>query len=597
MNFKNIFLGIFGIAIFAGLTSCKKEFDRLSTNPNYPDPSKADADLYLNQVQLSFNNFFASTPSNLVNAHYSASDFGAQLTRQLNWTGPFYRNGYTPPSFDDEWIYAYASDPVYAINSGVINNGLALVPLAQQSKKYVHSGIARVLMAYTLGTLVDDFGDVPFSQAALGTASTSPKVDPGATAYASVQTLLDSAIADFAKPSASGPANDLFYPGGSSKDNYHSAYWTTLAKTLKLKYYMQARLVDNTVASKVQALLTEDDLINDPSQDFVFNYGINLTSPDSRHPHYGLDYVSSGGVGEYLSNYFMWMVASQKYGGVVNLTGDPRLRYYFYRQVKNYSWANSQTCPCFVNSQFGGSNFPAWYPSVPDQTPYCVIGRGYYGRDHGDNSGAPPDGSFRTAWGVYPAGGQFDADQFTTVNLGIGGAGAGINPIWLSSFTSFLEAEAALTLGVTIPQTDPRTALTNGVTTSINKVMAFPSTIGVTPSSSVVPSGSQVASYISLVQSNYDTATTNDSRLNIIMTEYYLALWGNGVEAYNNFRRTGKPNNMQPAVAVPDPGHFMRSFFYPSVFVNRNSNAPAQKNPGNAVDKVFWDNNPDDFIK
>jgi len=81
------------------------------------------------------------------------------------------------------------------------------------------------------------------------------------------------------------------------------------------------------------------------------------------------------------------------------------------------------------------------------------------------------------------------------------------------------------------------------------------------------------------------------------MTEYYLAAWGNGVEPYNNYRRTGKPDNMQPPAAVPEPGFFMRSFFYPSVFVNRNSNAPAQKNPGNAADKVFWDNNPDNFVK
>jgi len=190
------------------------------------------------------------------------------------------------------------------------------------------------------------------------------------------------------------------------------ANWITLAKTLKLKFYMQTRLVDNTATAKIQALLTENDLINDPSQDFVFKYGTSVTSPDSRHEHYALDYVNSGGVGEYICNYFMWMVTAQKYGGTVNLSGDPRARYYFYRQAGTYSWANSQTCPCFVNSQFGTSpTFPSWYPSVPSKTPYCLIGKGYMGRDHGDNSGAPPDGSYRTAFGVYPAAGEFDADQ------------------------------------------------------------------------------------------------------------------------------------------------------------------------------------------
>jgi Starch-binding associating with outer membrane/Susd and RagB outer membrane lipoprotein len=566
---KKILFGLLGLLLFSGI-SCKKQFDSLLNDPNYPSPSTADVDLYLNQVQLSFNSFWTT-----------ASDYGGQLSRQQQWIGPFYRNAYTPSSFDGEWTSAYRD---------IITNANALIPLAQTQKKYVQSGIARVLKAFTLSILVDDFGDVPYSEANLGNENTNPKTDPGAAVYAGAQILLDSAIADFSKSgAAAGPTNDLFYSGSG-------ANWIALAKTLKLKLYMQVRLVDNTVTPKIQALLTENKLINTPAQDFVFKYGTNITSPDSRHEHYGIDYTTTG-VGEYINNYFIWMVGAQKYNGNINLTGDPRIRYYFYRQASNYSWANSQTAPCFVNSQFGATpNPPAWYPSVPDKTTYCVPGKGYYGRDHGDNSGAPPDGVYRTAWGVYPAGGQFDANQAAAVTLTMGGQGAGINPIWLSSYTAFLEAEAALTLGITTQGT-PRTLLQNGVTASINKVLAFSATVNVTPDPAFVPSATQITNYTDLILNNYDTATTNDSRLNIIMTEYYIALWGNGIEPYNNLRRTLKPNNLQPAVAVPNPGFFMRSFYYPSVFVNRNSNAPAQKAPGDAVNKVFWDNNPDNSIK
>ncbi|MDO6433760.1 SusD/RagB family nutrient-binding outer membrane lipoprotein [Flavitalea sp. BT771] len=594
MNYKKILIGSVTISLLVGLASCSKSLDERLVNPNYPGTSTADVDLYLNQVQLTFNNLWLT-----------ASDYGAQLTRQQQWVGPFYRNAYTPASFDGEWEIAYAGGSTQfgayygalgasaSTYGGVIPNADALIKLAQTQKKYIQSGIARILKAFSLGILVDDFGDVPYSEANHGNSNTNPKVDPGASIYAGIQTLLDSAILDLQNPdAAAGPANDLFYPG----DN-EAANWITLAKTLKLKFYMQTRLVDNAVATKIQALLTENDLINDPSQDFAFKYGTSVTAPDSRHEHYALDYVNSGGVGEYICNYFMWMVTAQKYGGTVNLSGDPRTRYYFYRQVGTYSWANSQTCPCFVNSQFGTSpTFPAWYPSVPSKTPYCVIGKGYMGRDHGDNSGAPPDGSYRTAFGVYPAAGEFDADQHESVSLGMGGQGAGINPIWLSSFTAFLEAEAALTLNIT-SQGTPRDLLEAGVNSSIEKVMSFPATVSVTPDPSFVPSATQVSNYVNLVLNNYDAATTDDARLNIIMTEYYLALWGNGVEPYNNYRRTGKPDNAQIAQAVPNPGFFMRSLYYPSVFVNRNANAPAQKTPGDAVNKVFWDNNPDNFVK
>src|SRR5882757_2226503 len=257
MNFKKIFIGLLGISLLAGIFSCKKSLDNLLSNPNYPGASTADVDLYLNQVQLSFNNFWVT-----------ASDYGAQLARQQQWSGPFYRNAYTPTTFDGEWETAYAGGsavfgaysaalgPSATAFGGVIPNADALIKLAQTQKKYIQSGIARILKAFTLATLVDDFGDIPYSEANLGNANTNPKVDPGATVYAGVQGLLDSAIIDLQNTDAApGPANDLFYPG----DN-EAANWITLARTLKLKFYMQVRLVDNTAAAKIQTLLTENDL-------------------------------------------------------------------------------------------------------------------------------------------------------------------------------------------------------------------------------------------------------------------------------------------------------------------------------------------------
>ena len=87
---------------------------------------------------------------------------------------------------------------------------------------------------------------------------------------------------------------------------------------------------------------------------------------------------------------------------------------------------------------------------------------------------------------------------------------------------------------------------------------------------------------------------SQSSELDVLMKEYYIALWGNGVEAYNLYRRTGKPSDMQPMRAA-NPGSFLRSLIYPADFVNLNSNVTQKSN--STVNKVFWDNNPDDFIK
>ncbi len=90
----------------------------------------------------------------------------------------------------------------------------------------------------------------------------------------------------------------------------------------------------------------------------------------------------------------------------------------------------------------------------------------------------------------------------------------------------------------------------------------------------------------------YDNAGTDADRLNVIMKEYYLALWGNGVESYNNYRRTGMPKNIQPNLN-PSPGPFLRSLIYPAVFALRNNNV-TQKSTTNV--KVFWDTNPDNLF-
>jgi hypothetical protein len=81
----------------------------------------------------------------------------------------------------------------------------------------------------------------------------------------------------------------------------------------------------------------------------------------------------------------------------------------------------------------------------------------------------------------------------------------------------------------------------------------------------------------------------NTDALDVIIKEYLIALWGNGYEAYNNLRRTGRPLNHQPMLDTA-PGSFVYSCFYPSNHVNFNPNA-VQK--AGLEEKVFWDTNGD----
>jgi len=553
------------------LSGCKKvddKFEGLLNNPNAPLPSAADVDLYMNRVQLSFAGFFND-----------ANSFGQQITRQIIMYGPTYTNAYSATSFDGIWSTAYTQ---------IFKHVNTLIPIADAAKKYVQSGAAKILKAYTMMTLVDMFGDVPYSEANLGTDNSNPKVDKGKDVYAAAVTLLNEAITTLGQTPASYPgAQDLYYGASNATGK---ARWITLAKTLKLRAYMTTRLVDATAAAQIQTLLAENDLIDTPAEDFEFKYSNKQAAPNSRHPRYNGNYTTTGSAGDYIGTHFMWALAGDPAKGnfsnnAATSQGDPRTRYYLYRQRTNYADVNSTTVSC------DGGIAPSHYTAG---MPYCLIYvAGFWGRDHGDGSGIPPDANRRTTVGIYPAGGEFDANQGTSVSLNRGGQGAGIQPIWQSAFTEFLKAEAKLTINPAALASAANVYMENGIRASFAKVLGFPATISVTVPASFVPTQAQLDAYVTKVQNLYTAATTNNERMDVIMKEFYVALWGNGVDAYNNYRRTGKPGNFQFTL-LPSPGDFIRSQLYPSVHVNLNLNA-TQK-PGVAV-QVFWDNNPAGFIK
>lgn len=544
--------------------SCNKTLDRYLINPNGPTPDQANADLYLTRAQLSFAGFFNT-----------ASGFGMELTRQIILYGPLYDNAYSPQTMDGIWNTAY---------TGVIKHCDALIPIADEQKKYVNVAMAKIMKAYTYMTMVDLFGDVPFSEANIGVDNLNPKTDPGADIYAGAIALLDEAIADLGKPTASFPGNqDLFY-GTTGTTGVNR--WKTVAKTLKLRAYMATRLVDPGAKAKIEALLTENDLIDTDAEDFEFKYGKKDANPNSRHPRYNGNHTSTG-AGDYIGTYFMWTLVQEKGQGDAN--NDPRTRFYLYRQETNYAAVTENTINCY--NQPPPANYPTGQPNPYTggtyDMPFCLLIQGYWGRDHGDDSGIPPDGQLRTTVGVYPFGGRFDNNQGANVAVNSGANGAGIQPIWLSSFTEFLKAEYELILNSNAA--NARARLESGVRKSINKVINFHVVIGhteVVPTTRI-PDAARIDAYVNKVLNAYDAAATTDAKLDIIMKDYYIALWGNGVDAYNMYRRTNKPANMQ--LLLTPVTNYMNSLFYPSVHINRNINA-VQKS--SVAVQVFWDTNP-----
>ena len=564
---KNIFkIKILALMLFAGsFVACETTELDLLADPDQVSSDLNDPEFLFNNIQLGFNGFVQNVAGH--------SSFTSEVTRMYAMTGSsIYPSAYSPISFSGTWSSAY---------SGLLQDIVTLEPIAEEQGLTYHLGASKIMRAYILVTLVDLFGDVPYSEALLGNENLNPNVDDQTAIYLQALKDIDEAIATLATPTALLPGNDLFfeYENGALDEDFQDR-WITVGKTLKLRIFNNVRkngsAINVNVTQAMNALILENDLIDSEEEDWQFNYGTSRLNPNTRHPGYNAFYEVDNG-GQYMSNYFMWTLAAEK--GF----DDPRLPFYFYRQDLNATNENIFTLGCAAQSA------PGHYSSVrsfytQESVPFCtaVPNRGYWGRDHGDDSGIPPDNDKRTAYGVYPVGGKFDAGAGESVQEEgeEGLLGAGITPILLSSFTHFIKAEAQLTANV---NGNARQSLEAGIRASMSKVLNFREVEG-SPATSV-------DTYVDFVLDAYDNED-NIGKLEIIAKEYYIALFGNGLEAYNMYRRTGLPSNLQPSRS-PNPGDFYRSAFYPSNYVNVNINA-AQKE---ITEQVFWDTNPAGFIK
>jgi hypothetical protein len=535
----------------------------LLNSPNAVTPGNVDVDFLLNNIQLEFvaPTTNESGVTTIEGIYSGAAEKGGELVRYRRLFGSTYASAYQPQDLDAIHETAYASVLIDVQN---------LIPIAEENNQFFHIGMAQFFQAYTLITMVDMFGDMPYSEA-LDPSIFNPALDDDQSIYNEALNILDSAIANFQNEDRQSFPSDLYYPGETGQDKVDA--WVRAANTLKLKAYLNMRHVDAAAATSGINEIMSDPVgpIVDPAQDFTFDYSTNDTNPDSRHPTFQNNYLNGGN--DYIGVGFLHMLVNDKDDA------DPRIRYYIYRQTTQNS-TNPAEWPCI------NANPPTHFnPSDP----FCQIenGDGYWGQNHLNTEGIPPDNFLRSVFGIYPVGGEFDNSGGVDVDPELGYQGAGIRPILMSSFTHFMLAEAALTLdGVNL---DPQALLNDAVTLSINTVADFGAPrVAALEAGAFAPTAATIQAYLDEVNAKYSA-----DPLRTIAVEYYLAAFPNGLEAYNLLRRTGYPareDGLQQAQNA-QPGDFYRTFLYPASLESRNSNVSTK--PSNLV-RTFWDTRGED---
>ena len=560
------FINLIFLAALLVFSSCETINLDQTENPSSANPQLLDPVYTFNYVQLRLPEFVDETNS-----------FTQRVTRQMAMTGGnSYDNAFAPVNFNGQWSTGY----------NILNAIKIMNPKATELNATYILGASKVIRCYILMTFVDMYGKIPYSQSLLGNDNITPSFDNDESVYASIIAELNDAIVTLNTPTNSQViVQDLYYSSQAS--------WITLANTLKLKMYNNcnrlATVGGKNVSDEINTIFTQNNIIDTKAEDFAFQYGNARFNPNSRHPLYNDQYESGGGA--YIGNYFMWAMTTEKgattdFPNTISDPGDPRVNYYFFKQDANPNNDDTFTLPGRTRpDHYNNPKFNSFFDNTI-RTPYTVSNwnntagipeSGFWGRDHGNNSGIPPDSDKRTCVGLYPIGGEYGSPTSVQTNGQAGVKGEGIMPIFLSSWVYYIKSE--LILKAIIPgnaKTELNTAISQSITKSTTLFPNYPKGMSATTLAS------KTTKYLDFIGAVYDSS--NDARkLELVIKEYYIATWGNGIESYNNYRRTGYPSNFQPTLE-PESGAFYNTAFYAGSCVNNNPNVPSNVR----TRKVFW---------
>lgn len=558
--FKSKYI-LMSLVLVALVNSCETTNLELQNNPFELSEESADPSFILNGIQTTFG-----TQMNTFSA------LAQPLIDHSNLFGTFAQSAGTD-AMNGVWQNTYS----------ITSNLNFLKKLSQTANLPQHVGVGQVLEAYSYVTLVDFIGAAVYTEA-VNPEFENPSLDDGKFIYNEIYKQLDEAIINLNKETTT-TFDDLYYNGDINK-------WIKLANTLKIRMYIQSKLsTPNT--TDLNAIIISGNYIKEADDDFIINFGTSINNPDTRHPYFQQQYAAGTTAGDtFQSNGFMNLLLNDK------TAKDPRTPYYFYRQDLND--------PDIEDIDHCDENFI-----------FCYLGDGYIGRDRGDDEGIPNNGVTRTAYGIYPGGGAFDGagtkeeetanaiaafnnssstltqDEFVanyllTINpptvSSSNNGGKGIFPILTATFVKFLLAEASLDAPVGLgAEGDSAILLEEALQGAFDLVANV---------SGIPMDDTQVSNYISEVLTDF-SAANNEEKLAIIVKEYYIASFGNSIEGYNAYRRTGYPDLESHVLA--SGGEFIRSFFYPATEIDTNSNEDFEQNK-RLIDQVFWDTNPAGFI-
>lgn len=515
---RNILL-IVPFALVLCLCSCTKGFEEKNQDPYAI--TKIDAGLLFTGAERGMNVGNWDGEQTIVQQYLNAYNAGA--TAGFNFNEDV--DGYNTPRWG---VYTGVVKPLVQIISFVKDDPTA---------KNLYS-MVRIWKAYAFMTLVDTYGDVPYTEAGKGSLEqiNYPKYDKMADIYADLYNELKTATAALST-SNEYVTSDLFFGGASTSSpaliSAQVAHWKKIGYSLMLRLGMRYSKVDPAKAASIaQEAFTGGVILSNSDNVVVTQY--NNTVPN------GFSNLQRN-----VSPYFYYL--AEPFVNQLKSTGDPRLKYMGASYAKPELITSTRDTT--TANQYG---FPVGYDQLS-----VLTYPGYRGTK---------------------GGGQ----NYTQLNYDV--MVSTIAPAFFitNAQTQLLLAEAKFRGWIT-SSTTAQEYYEAGVRAAMDEWNLFPGTF------SPAVSDAEKNNYLLQPAVAYNDANA----LKLINTQYWIASMTNGAEGFANWRRSGFPV-LQPNMYNNNlSGGFARRMAYPNAELSQNPDnykaAVTSMGGDGLTQRVFWD--------
>ncbi|NAW51938.1 SusD/RagB family nutrient-binding outer membrane lipoprotein [Elizabethkingia argentiflava] len=278
MNLPKIF--IVAITFLLPFTSCNNYLD-INENPNK-----------VLEGNLQPNNIFPGAVSETFRVHArDLVNLGALYTNYIGTNSAVYGNGNDP-----EFMLTLNTSFYSALWDGTlrgVNNLQIIIDKAHENPIYIYySGMAKIMKVFYMQTIVDLYGDIPYTEAFGEKSRLTPAYEKDSDIYGKMFKELDEALVELDDPNKNKdraiPGNeDIVFRGDRLK-------WKAFANNIKLRMIIRMSNAKGELAKVRNQQLISLRGAAFLNEDVVVNPGYSAANDDSQNPFTNYFFASSG---------------------------------------------------------------------------------------------------------------------------------------------------------------------------------------------------------------------------------------------------------------------------------------------------------------